>query len=84
MWMKDHLSDRDLLDRVGRLADIGSRHGVTSSQIALAWVLQNPAITSVIVGATSVSQLEENARASGIQLDPSDMALLDEWFPAKV
>lgn len=83
MWMKDHLSDPDLLDRVGRLSEIGSRYGATASQVALAWVLGNPAITSVIVGATSVSQLEENIGASGLRLDPSDLALLDEWFPAK-
>ncbi len=83
MWMKDHLADRELLDRVDRIASIASKHGATSSQVALAWVLRNPSITSVIVGATSVAQLEENVGASGVALDPSDIALLEEWFPAK-
>lgn len=83
MWMKDHLADRELLDRVDRIASIASKHRITPSQVALAWVLRNPSITSVIVGATSVAQLEENVGASGVVLDPSDIALLEEWFPAK-
>jgi aryl-alcohol dehydrogenase-like predicted oxidoreductase len=83
MWMKDHLSDRELLDRVDRIAEIAAKHGVTSSQVALAWVLHNPGITSVIVGATTVAQLEENVAASGLVLDDADLAQLEEWFPAK-
>ncbi len=81
--MKDHLSDRELLDRVDRIAEIAAKHGVTSSQVALAWVLHNPGITSVIVGATTVAQLEENVAASGLVLDDADLAQLEEWFPAK-
>lgn len=83
MWMKDHLADRDLLDRVDRIAGVAQKHGIASSQVALAWVLRNPSITSVIVGATTVAQLEENVAASGVTLDASDLALLEEWFPAK-
>lgn len=83
MWMKDHLGDRDLLDRVDRIGEIAARHGLKSSQVALAWVLQNPGITSVIVGATTIAQLEENVVASGVRLDPADMALLEKLFPAR-
>jgi len=83
MWMKDHLSDPGLLDRVDRIGEIAAKHGITSSQVALAWILHNPAITSVIVGATTASQLEENTKASGVQLDASDLALLESLFPRR-
>lgn len=81
MWMKDHLSNADLLARVDRMADIAQTYNLTQSQLALAWVLQNPGITSVIVGATSVQQLEENVKAAGVKLHAKDCAQLDEWFP---
>ena len=81
MWMKDHLSNAELLARVDRMADIAKTYNLTQSQLALAWVLQNPGITSVIVGATSVHQLEENVKAAGVKLNANDCAQLEEWFP---
>lgn len=81
MWMQDHLGNADLLARVDRIDEIARKHGATSSQIALAWLLRNPHLTSVIVGATTKAQLEENAKAVDIRLDDADMALLEEWFP---
>jgi len=83
MWMKDHLGDPELLAKVDRIAEIAVKYGLKSSQIALAWILQNPGISSVIVGASTPAQLEENAAASGVKLSDSDLALLDSWFPAK-
>lgn len=81
MWMKDHLSNADILDRVDRIATIAAKYRRSVSQIALAWVLNNPGISSVIVGASTVAQLEENAGASGLKLEPADIAQLDMWFP---
>ncbi|MBK8804232.1 MAG: aldo/keto reductase family protein [Fibrobacteres bacterium] len=81
MWMKDHLSNADILDRVDRIATIAAKYRRSISQIALAWVLNNPGISSVIVGASTVAQLEENAGASGLKLEPADIAQLDMWFP---
>jgi len=81
MWMLDHLGNPELLAKVDRLGELASKHGVTSSQVALAWVLHNPGITSVIVGASNVAQLDENAKASGLMLDASDLAQLELWFP---
>lgn len=45
-----------------RLNDIASRRGQTLAQMALAWVLDDPRVTSVIIGASSVAQLESNIR----------------------
>lgn len=81
MWMKDHLGDSGLLERVDRIAQIARQKNATPSQVALAWVLQVPGLTSAIVGASSVAQLEENALAADLVLDSSDIAQLESWFP---
>ena len=82
-WMHDHLDNPEILARVDRISEIASKYKLTSSQIALAWVLQNPGISSVIVGASTPAQLEENAKASGVVLEAADRALLESWFPRK-
>ncbi|MBN2510259.1 MAG: aldo/keto reductase family protein [Spirochaetales bacterium] len=82
MWMKDQLSDLELLGRIDSLAPMAEKYGITLAQLALAWVLKNPGITSVIIGATTVSQLEDNAAASGVVLDDPDYRKLNELFPA--
>jgi L-glyceraldehyde 3-phosphate reductase len=51
------------LDKVRGLRDIARRRGQALSQMALAWVLRDPRITSAIVGVSSVRQLEENLKA---------------------
>jgi len=83
MWMKENLSDKDLLARVDHLSEIAKRRGATPSQVALAWVLQVQGLTSAIVGASNVAQLEENAKAADLELEPSDIALLESWFPRR-
>lgn len=83
MWMHDHVGNADVLDKVDRIAAIARKHGATSSQIAVAWVLRNPGISSAIVGASNVGQLEENAKAVDIPLDAEDMSNLESWFPRK-
>ena len=68
-FMKRNVEDQALLKRVQQLAPIAARFKLTMSQLALAWVLHHPAVTSCIVGASRPSQLEENAAASGVLLD---------------
>jgi L-glyceraldehyde 3-phosphate reductase len=58
-----HLSD-DNLSRVRALGDIAGRRGQTLSQLALAWSLRSAAISSVLIGASSVEQLDENLAAT--------------------
>jgi len=52
--------------------------GATTSQVALAWVMARPSVTSVIFGARSVEQLDDNVRAADVALAPAHVATLDE------
>jgi L-glyceraldehyde 3-phosphate reductase len=51
------------LDKVRALNRIAERRGQTLAQMAIAWTLRNPAVTSALVGASSVAQLEQNVAA---------------------
>jgi aryl-alcohol dehydrogenase (NADP+) len=70
-------NDYDILDQVNTLAD---RLGVTSSQIALAWMLHKPGITSPIIGASKMSHLEEALAALEIQLSTEDIDFLEQPY----
>lgn len=63
---------------------IALRHNATISQIALAWMLADPVITSPIIGATSIEQLHENLGALKVKLAEDEMALLDKLTEWKV
>lgn len=65
--IKRYLSDENLA-RVGRLTDIANELGITMSQLALAWVLRQSNVSSAIIGASRVEQVEQNVKASGIVL----------------
>ena len=58
----DQLSD-ETLAKVGGLNEIAARRGQTLAQMSLAWVLRDPRMTSTVLGASSVAQLEENLAA---------------------
>ncbi|QEN08113.1 aldo/keto reductase [Oceanispirochaeta crateris] len=79
--MQNLISDKELLSRVDRLAPIASQYDLTVGQLSLAWILQNPGISSLIVGASSVEQLESNVKASGVKIEPGDMKKMDALFP---
>lgn len=59
------------------VAATASKHGVTPSQVALAWLLHRSANVLLIPGTTSVGHLEENFAVAGIALDATDMERLD-------
>ncbi|HEY1427414.1 MAG TPA: aldo/keto reductase family protein [Caulobacteraceae bacterium] len=61
----------ETLERVQRLKPIAARAGCSLAQFALAWVLREPNVASAIVGASRPEQLEENAAASGLAIDPA-------------
>ena len=71
-FIKTMVQDRSLLEKVQRLVPLAQEQQCTLSQLALAWVLRRREVTSCIIGATRPEQIEENAEASGIQLDPRD------------
>jgi aryl-alcohol dehydrogenase-like predicted oxidoreductase len=60
------------------LTAIAKAHGVTVPQIALAWILANGAVTSVIIGARKVAQLEDNLKSVDLTLTADDLTALDE------
>ena len=72
------MQDRDLLEKVQRLVPLAQEQQCTLSQLALAWVLRRTEVTSCIIGATRPAQVEENAEASGIQLDAETAARMEE------
>jgi aryl-alcohol dehydrogenase-like predicted oxidoreductase len=68
----------EVLTRVQRLRPIAQDAGLTMPQLAVAWVLQNPAVSSAIVGATRPEQVYDNAKASGVRLDAGLLTAIDE------
>jgi L-glyceraldehyde 3-phosphate reductase len=66
-------------DRVRALRDIARRRGQALSQMALAWVLRDPRITSAIIGVSSVRQLEENLAAlDKLEFSPEELKQIDQ------
>jgi aryl-alcohol dehydrogenase-like predicted oxidoreductase len=63
---------------VEEMRQIAKPHGATVAQVALAWLLAKPCVTSVIVGASKMSQLEDNLKAIDVQLREAELARLDE------
>jgi len=62
---------------------IAQKQGVAPAQIALAWLLHKPGVTSPIIGASKVKQLEESIAAIDIQLTEEDIAALEAPYQAK-
>jgi aryl-alcohol dehydrogenase-like predicted oxidoreductase len=63
-----------VIDAVQKVAD---DRGVSMAEVALAWLTARPAVSSTILGARTLSQLETNLRAAGLQLSPAETAALD-------
>ena len=68
----------ELLERVRGLASIATRRGQSLAQMALAWTLRDLRVTSALVGAGSVAQLEENLAAlQGLEFAPAELAEIE-------
>jgi aryl-alcohol dehydrogenase-like predicted oxidoreductase len=65
-WMRP-----EVLEAVQKLKPIAKEAGCTMAQFALAWVLREPNVASAIVGASRPQQMEDNAAASGLKVDPA-------------
>jgi aryl-alcohol dehydrogenase-like predicted oxidoreductase len=77
-FIQRFISDQSLLEKIQHLDGIATANNCTMSQLALAWALRRSEVTSCIVGASRPSQLEENAKASGIKLPDAVVAKIDE------
>jgi len=68
------------LARVRSLNDIAQRRGQTLAQLAIAWVLRDPRVTSALLGASSVRQLEQNVAAlERLDFDPAELEDIDSY-----
>jgi aryl-alcohol dehydrogenase-like predicted oxidoreductase len=67
----------EVLTAVQKLVPIAKKVDLTPAQLAIAWVLQNPNVSSAIIGATKPAQIKENVKASGVKLDQSIMNEID-------
>ncbi|TDW75607.1 aldo/keto reductase family protein [Kribbella pratensis] len=76
-FIKRFLTD-DVLTRVQELKPIADEVDLSLSQLAVAWVLQNPNVSSAIVGASRPEQVTENVKASGVKLDDGLLKRIDE------
>ena len=71
--------DRDRAFRcIDAMRPIAANHGVSVAQVALAWLLAQPWVTSVIIGARSMAQLDDNLAAHAVTLSAEELKALDE------
>jgi aryl-alcohol dehydrogenase-like predicted oxidoreductase len=84
-WLHDSLTDQRKLAKVQALEPIANELGCTVSQLALAWCLKNPFVSSVITGASRVEQVHENMKASEVapKLTPEILERIDTIFEIK-
>ena len=77
-WLRGQVSNPELNEKVGKLAAIAERLEVSTAQLAIAWCAANPHVSTVITGASTVQQVEENMGA----LDA--LARLDDDLHAEI
>ena len=77
-FIKGMTEDRELLERVQKLEPIAEEQGCSMAQLALAWALRRPEVSSLIVGATKPQQLRDNAESSGIELDAETVQAIED------
>jgi aryl-alcohol dehydrogenase-like predicted oxidoreductase len=77
-WDEPPVRDEgQLFDTVEALVEIAEARGISPAHVALAWLLHKPAVTSLIVGARTDTQLRENLRAAELRLSAEELARLD-------
>jgi voltage-dependent potassium channel beta subunit len=81
-WFQKRVKDKERLARVRALQPIAKSLGCTLSQLAIAWCLKNPNVSTVILGASRVEQLHENLQAEKVvpKLTPKVLEKIDEAF----
>ncbi len=79
-WSKERFFSEENVARVRKMAIVAGELGVTRAQLALAWVLRQEGVSSVITGATKVRQMEDNLGAAELKLTEDVLAELDRIF----
>ncbi|HEX3898042.1 MAG TPA: aldo/keto reductase family protein [Mycobacteriales bacterium] len=72
-----HWLHEDVLTAVQGLVPIAAEAGLSMAQLAIAWVLQNPNVSSAIIGASRPDQIVDNVAAAGVKLDAHVMTAID-------
>jgi len=72
-WLED-----DILTAVQALRPLADQAGLTLAQLAVAWTLQNPNVSTAIIGASRPEQVTENAAAAGVVLEDDLLAAIDQ------
>jgi len=79
-FLKSEQIDSTYLERVKGLNEIAAARGQSLAQLALAWVLRQPAVTSALIGASSVKQLEDSHKAiNAPKLSCDELKAIDEF-----
>ncbi len=78
-WLKNDLNEANI-ERIKQFCGIAQEVGVSPAQLALAWCLSRPQVSSVITGATRSSQVRDNVAAAGLELDGEVVSRLDALF----
>ncbi|MBO6095750.1 MAG: aldo/keto reductase, partial [Bacteroidales bacterium] len=78
IFLKEEMLTPTLLNALNGLNDLAARRGQSLAQMALSWLLNDARVTSVIIGASSVSQLEDNLQCLGAPAFTSDELSLIE------
>jgi L-glyceraldehyde 3-phosphate reductase len=79
-YMQSSMLSDENLARVRALNEIAQRRGQSLAQMAIAWVLRDPRITSALLGASSVAQLEQNVAAlDKLDFDPAELEEIDRY-----
>jgi aryl-alcohol dehydrogenase-like predicted oxidoreductase len=78
-WSEPPVRDQEkLYDTIELLVDVASGHGASPAQVALAWLLGRPAVTSLVIGARTDDQLRDNLGAASLALTADERAALDK------
>ena len=84
-WLNRDMTNQDKLARVRALEPVAKELGCTLSQLAIAWILKNPYVSTVITGASRVEQVHENLKAGEVapRITPEIMQRIDDIFGIK-
>jgi 1-deoxyxylulose-5-phosphate synthase len=77
MYARTEEADKKVVDRLGQVAE---QRGIPRAQVALAWLLAEPAVTAPIVGASKPHHLQDAVAALSLQLTPEEIAALEEPY----
>jgi len=78
-WKEPPIYDEDkLFDIVDALVDIGRAHGCSAARVALAWLIHQPGVTSVIIGGRTQEQFADNLAAADLKLSDDELKRLDQ------